>query len=119
MEDDMIRLTSVSFLSYREMEELKTEGSPYKEVLIESIKSNLIKEICEKTPNDINLDVAFRLQIRLEDNMNLAGKVEQIPVNHIILNVPEISQPVPGAMYYGKEKLTFKDRIRVLFKGRI
>lgn len=119
MEPDMIRLTALNFLSYKEIEELKTEGSPYKNMVIETIKSNLLKELVEKTPNDINIDLAFRLQIQLQDDMNLVGKIEQIPINHMVINVPDISQPVPGAMFYGKEKLTLKDRIKVLFKGRI
>lgn len=119
METDMIRLTALNFLSYKEVEELKTEGSPYKNMVIETIKSNLFKELAEKTPNDVNLDLAFRIQIQLQDDMNLVGKIEQIPVNHVVINVPDMSQPVPGAMFYGKEKLTLKDRIKVLFRGRI
>jgi hypothetical protein len=115
----MIRLTALNFLSYKEVEELKTEGSPYKETIIETIKSNLMRELVEKTPNDVNLDLAFRIQIQLQDDMNLVGKIEQIPVNHVVLNVPDMSQPIPGAMFYGREKLTLRDRIKVLFKGRI
>ena len=117
METDMIRLTALNFLSYKEVEELKTEGSPYKAMVIETIKSNLLKELAEKTPNDINLDLAFRIQVQLQDDMNLVGKIEQIPVNHVVLNVPDMSQP--GTMPYGREKLTLKDRIKVLCKGRI
>jgi len=119
METDMIRLTALNFLSYKEIEELKTEGSPYKEMIIKTIKSNLLKELAEKTPNNINLDLAFRIQIELQDGMNLVGKIEQIPINHMVLNVPNVLEPIPEARFYGKEKLTIKDRIKVLFKGKI
>lgn len=121
MESDMIRLTALNFLSYQEMEELKTEGSPYKEIIIETLKSNLLKNLAEQTPNDVDLDLAFRIQIQLQDDMNLVGKIEQIPIHHAIFNGISICKTpdhLPVADY-GRDKLKMRDRIKVLFKGRI
>lgn len=116
MEPDM-RLNALKFLDYKEMKELKTEGSPYKTMIIEGIKSSLLQQLTEKIPNEPNVDLAFRIQIQLQDDMNLVGKIEEIPINHIILNVPVSASSEP--MYQSQNKLKFRDRIRILFKGKI
>lgn len=115
--EDNIKITAFNFLDYQEIEELKTQGSVYKENLVKTIKENLLEQLMEKTENDINLDLAFRIKVELQDEMNLVGKIEQIPINHLVFEFPKM--PDFPTVEYHPAKLNLKQRLKVLLKGRL
>ncbi len=112
----MIRGGAQHFLDYDEVEEVKNENSELAQTLVNNIKETLLEQIRTETPNTIDYDKAFRIQVRLLDDMNLVGKLEEIPIMEIPLNV----QPPDFQNNYTQDKpLKFRERIKILLKGRL
>ena len=102
-------------LSYKEMANLTDE---VREKLAYTAKQSLFGQILsDRNNNVLPFDKAYRIRVEILDDMNVVAKCEEIPINEVVLNVPNTSDFIPGN-YTGK-KLKFKDRIKVLFKGEL
>ena len=102
-------------LSYKEMANLTDE---VREKLAYTAKQSLFGQILsDRNNNVLPFDKAYRIRVDILDDMNVVAKCEEIPINEVVLNVPNTSDFIPGN-YTGK-KLKFKDRIKVLFKGEL
>ena len=112
--DGMIRGGAQHFLDYDEVEEVKNENSELAQTLVNNIKETLLEQIRTETPNTINYDRAFRIQVRLLDDMNLVGKLEEIPIMDVPLRVPDQEN-----IYISNKPLKFRDRIKILIRGRL
>lgn len=112
--ESMIKGGAQHFLDYREITEIKDPQSQLAQDLVNHIKETLLEQIRTETPNTINYDKAFRIQIRLLDDMNLVGKLEEIPILSVPLNVPDQEK-----IYVSNKPLKFRDRIKILIKGRL
>jgi len=106
-------------LDYREVAEIKDPQSELAQTLVDDIKQTLLEQIRVETPNTIDYDKAFRIQVRLLDDMNLVGKLEEIPIFDVPLRVPGIDMERENRIYLDEKPLKFRDRIKILLKGRL
>lgn len=114
----MIRGGAQHFLDYCEVEEVKDPHSELAQTLVNNIKEALLEQIRVETPNTINYDKAFRIQVRLLDDMNLVGKLEEIPITDVPLRV-HTPEEINREMYITNKPLKLRDRIKILLKGRL
>lgn len=117
--DSMIRGGAQHFLDYKEVVEIKNPQSELAQTLVDDIKQTLLEQIRVETPNTINYDKAFRIQVRLLDDMNLVGKLEEIPILEIPLRVPGMDLERESRIYLDEKPLKFRDRLKILLKGRL
>ena len=117
--DGMIRGGAQHFLDYKEVAEIKKPQSELAQDLVDHIKETLLEQIRTETPNTIDYDRAFRIQVRLLDDMNLVGKLEEIPIVDVPLRVPGVDIMDEREMYMNNKPLKFRDRIKILLKGRL
>ena len=117
--EKMIRGGANHFLSYDEMAEIRNEHSPLTQHLVDDIKQHLLEQIRIETPNTIDYDKVFRIQIRLFDDMNLVGKLEEVPIIDVPLRIPGMDPMGEREMYIDNKPLKFRDRIKILIKGRL
>lgn len=112
--DGRIRGGAQHFLDYQEVAEIKDPQSGLAQILVDNIKQTLLEQIRVETPNTIDYDKAFRIQVRLLDDMNLVGKLEEIPILSVPLKVPDQEK-----IYVSNKPLKFRDRVKILIKGRL
>ena len=117
--DGMIRGGAQHFLDYKEMAEIKEENSELAQHLVDNIKQHLLEQIRTETPNTIDYDRVFRIQVRLFDDMNLVGKLEEIPIIDVPLRIPGMDAMREREMYIDHKPLKFRDRLKILIKGRL
>lgn len=117
--DGMIRGGAQHFLSYDEIAEIKNPDSELAQDLVDQIKQTLLEQIRTETLNTIDYDKTFRIQIRLLDDMNLVGKLEEIPITHVSLRIPEMDLMSERERYLNNSPLKFRDRLKILIKGRL
>lgn len=67
------------------------------------------------TPMTTEIDVAYRFQFKVMDNMNIIGKMTSIPIMDIVLRPADI-EPEPINQ---TRKYTIKERLKILFKGAL
>lgn len=102
-------------LSYKEMANLTDEA---KEKLAYDAKQSIFGQILsDRNNNVLPFDKAYRIRVDILDGMNVVAKCEEIPVQHVVLDIPKASDFIPGN--YTGQKLKFKDRIKVLLKGEL
>ena len=51
--------------------------------------------------------------------MNLVGKLEEIPIFDVPLRVPGMDMERESRIYLDEKPLKFRDRIKILLKGRL
>ena len=115
----MIKGGAQHFLDYEEVIEIKNPQSELAQTLVDNIKQTLLEQIRVETPNTINYDKAFRIQVRLLDDMNLVGKLEEIPILEIPLRIPGMDLERESRVYLDEKPLKFRDRLKILIKGRL
>lgn len=109
----------VNQLSYQEIHDVQ-EDEKLKNKLIKTAKKSLFDQILkDKNNNVLPFDKAYRFRVEFLDGMNIVAKCEEIPIQDVILRVPSQEPKVYPPYWMGENKLGFKDRIKILFKGKI
>lgn len=66
--------------------------------------------------NTTDVDVAYRFQFKVIDNMNIVGKITNIPIMDVVLRQPIVEDEF---VYNQPRKFTWKERLQILLKGQI
>lgn len=102
-------------LSYKEVYDLKNNVQETKNAIINRTNCTLCKQLLDNMPTELTWEKCWRVKVDLLDGMNVVSKIEEIQIVHEQLRVPCVEN-IPMPMY---RKLTFKERLKVLFKGGI
>ena len=107
-----------NLLDYHETANMKKDLT-FRHKIIKTEFRKLIKRILDENikPETTDVDVAYRIQFKVIDDMNVVGKITSIPVLNVVLKNPIMNQP--EYTYQANKKYTIKERLKILFKGAI
>lgn len=101
-------------LSYGEIAEVEKNNGQVINSIIERTNRSLTETLFNNLPQAMEYDKAYHITVRFLDGMNVVGRIDEIPIRTETLIMPTTS-----AVYAPKGKLTFKERMKVLFKGEL
>lgn len=102
-------------LSYKEIYDLENGITETKNNIINRTNCTLCKQLLDNMPTELSWDKCWRVKVDILDGMNVVSKIEEIPIEITTYRVP-CKETIPMPMY---RKLTFGERLKVLFKGDI
>lgn len=107
-----------NLLGYEEVANMKNDLN-YRHNLIRNEFEKLLTRITEDhiKEDTVDIDVAYRIQFKVVENMNIMGKITSIPVMDVVLKNPVIEEP--NFVINQPRKFTIKERLKILFKGSI
>lgn len=113
--EKMKEFNFIRHLDYAELAEIDKNPS-YLDQLVKEAKMSLMEEIVNNTENKTEYDKVFRFHIIYEESCGaVLGKIEQIPIMETVIKFPE-----PEKTYVNPEhRLKWRDRLKILLKGRI
>lgn len=107
-----------NLLSYEEIANMERDLN-YRHSTIKFEFEKLLSKIVEDyiKEDTVDVDVAYRIQFKVIDNMNIIGKLTQIPVMDVVLKNPIMEEP--NFVINQPRKFTIKERLKILFNGRV
>lgn len=101
-------------LGYREIAEIEKNNGKMIKSVIRRTNEGLMHSLVNNLPEAMEYDKAYHITVRFLDGMNVVGRIDEIPIRTETLIVPRIEQE-----YRPCGKLSFKERIKILFKGEL
>ena len=107
-----------NLLGYGEIAEMQKDPKTRHKILkteFRKLTNKIVEEHVKQDTTDI--DVAYRFQFKVIDEMNIIGKITSIPVMDVVLKQPRMEEP--EFVINQPRKFTIKERLKILFKGSI
>lgn len=112
--DSMKNYNYVYNMSYKEVNEL--DSISLEKFAYEAKQSLFGQILSDRSNNVLPFDKAYRFQVRILNGMDVVAKCEEIPIMETIIKMPEASVKTD---LHTQEKLSFKNRLKVLLKGKL
>lgn len=118
MEENLKTFRTKHILNYGEIAEMQKDPK-YRNKMIKADFRKLLNRIIEEniTSDTEDVDVAYRIQFKVVDGMNILGKLTSIPVMDVVLKTPRIEEP--EFIYNPPRKYTLRERLKILITGGI
>lgn len=107
-----------NLLDYEQAEDMRLDPKFRHKMLkyeFRKLTNRIIEEHVKADTTDI--DVAYRFQFKVVEDMNIMGKITSIPVMDVVLKQPRMEEP--EFVINQPRKFTIKERLKILFKGAI
>lgn len=106
-----------NLLSYEEMARMRKDPK-FKQKIMKSEFRKLLDRITKEhiKLETTKVDVAYRIELEVMDDMNIVGKITSIPIMDVVLKHPKVEMSMPK---YTLRKFTLKERIKILLKGEL
>lgn len=107
-----------NLLGYEEIALIKESPKARHKVLKTEFRKLTNRIVEEHIKEDtVDVDVAYRFQFKVVEDMNIMGKITSIPVMDVVLKQPRMEEP--EFVINQPRKFTIKERLKILFKGAI
>lgn len=98
---------------YVDIHKLQTDEE-YKKEMYSNVKLGVMKQIIRNTNDGKDMDKAYRIEVKLLDGMNFVAKATEVPIEHVIIKIPEFATD-----FSKYRKYNLKERLKILFKGEL